>query len=260
MVIVQCAQMSEYRLKQKVFLGVGVLLVIMLVVSGCASGATPEAVVTPTAPAPVIQVQTVIVPTPMPSATPDLLADPLLLLVNRSHPLAGDFPISLVEVENGWQVDERMAEDLGRLLADMRDAGWRPYISSAYRSYQAQQELFDATVAYYTERGETAESARAKALALVAQAGTSEHQSGLVVDIGDDDNPEMSVALADTAFYKWLAENSWRYGFILRFPRGSTEVTGFAFEPWHFRFVGQDHARSIYERGLLLEQYLDVIP
>ena len=99
--------------------------------------------------------------------------------------------------------------------------------------------------------GLSQEEAAAEALRWVNQVGYSEHQSGLAVDINAD-----GIHSAGYEVYDWLAQNAWRYGFILRYPEDKTEVTGTGYEPWHYRYVGQDAARVITEQGLCLEEYL----
>ena len=85
-------------------------------------------------------------------------------------------------------------------------------------------------------------------------AGCSEHQTGLAVDMHNMSSAQ--PAFADTYEAKWLAENAWKFGFILRFPSDKTEVTGMTFEPWHYRYVGRYHAKIIRDNGLCLEEYI----
>ena len=87
--------------------------------------------------------------------------------------------------------------------------------------------------------------------------GTSEHQLGLAVDIVDVNYQLLDTNQENTAVQKWLLENSWRYGFILRYPTDQTDVTGIVYEPWHYRYVGKEYAQDIYKKGLCLEQYLE---
>ena len=89
-----------------------------------------------------------------------------------------------------------------------------------------------------------------KAIDLVSMPGTSEHQLGIAVDINAENGTEKNEA------YKWLSENSYRFGFIVRYPSGKSHITGISYEPWHFRYVGKSHARNMYESGQCLEEYL----
>ena len=89
--------------------------------------------------------------------------------------------------------------------------------------------------------------------------GTSAHQLGLAVDIVDLSNQNLNESQEDTAVQKWLMENSWRYGFILRYPNDKSDVTGIVYEPWHYRYVGKEAAKEIYGQGICLEEYLEQI-
>ena len=91
----------------------------------------------------------------------------------------------------------------------------------------------------------------------MAVPGTSEHQLGLAVDIVDRSNQNLDESQEDTAVQQWLMAHSWEYGFILRFPTGKSDITGIIYEPWHYRYVGRDAAKEIYDRGICLEEYLD---
>ena len=86
---------------------------------------------------------------------------------------------------------------------------------------------------------------------LAAPSGHSEHQTGLAIDFSLADNAEKT-----TKNWEWLANNAYKYGFILRYPEGKEDITGYDYEPWHYRYVGKGHAKAIYEQGLVLEEYL----
>ena len=180
--------------------------------------------------------------------------DPELLLVSLLHPLPEDYAPRLVPLEGDWQIDPRAREPLLKMLADCRAAGGEPVINSAYRSAERQRELFEKKIeSIMTELGWERRKARGAAAWLVAPAGTSEHQTGLAVDITDEETGLTS----DPSFSeRWLAENAWRYGFILRYPKGKETVTGIQCEPWHFRYVGEGPAREMFQQGLTLEEYL----
>jgi D-alanyl-D-alanine carboxypeptidase len=91
----------------------------------------------------------------------------------------------------------------------------------------------------------------------VARPGTSEHQTGLTMDItAKSVGLELVESFENTAEGKWLASNAHNYGFILRYPKGKTNITGYAFEPWHYRYVGVDIATDIFNRGITLEEYM----
>lgn len=185
-------------------------------------------------------------------------ADGLLLLVNPWTPLPEDFlPGELVPVQNDQAVDARAYPDLQDMLGDMSQAGLSPLICSSYRSQERQQELYDNKVQRVMAEGASREAAQAEAARWVARPGTSEHQTGLAVDIVSLSNQMLDETQESTPEFQWLAENAWKYGFILRYPSDKSEKTGIAYEPWHFRFVGKEAAEEMHDLGLCLEQYLE---
>ena len=185
-------------------------------------------------------------------------ADGLLLLVNPWTPLPEDFlPGELVPVQNDQAVDARAYPDLQNMLGDMSQAGLSPLICSSYRSQERQQELYDNKVQRVMAEGVSREAAQAEAARWVARPGTSEHQTGLAVDIVSLSNQMLDETQESTPEFQWLAENAWKYGFILRYPSDKSEKTGIAYEPWHFRFVGKEAAEEMHDLGLCLEEYLE---
>lgn len=126
-------------------------------------------------------------------------------------------------------------------------------VTSAFRDYNYQKQLFDNEVSSFKARyGDKAEEEAAKNVAIP---GTSEHQSGLCVDMHN--LPSASETFSETDAYKWLYANCAKFGFILRFPNGKEDITGIVYEPWHYRFVGRTHAMKIMSQGLCLEEYLE---
>ena len=184
----------------------------------------------------------------------------LLLLVNQWNQLPEDYApeLELVAELDGrrYELDRRCSEALWDMLADCAAAGGRPYICSAYRSAQDQQKLYQDKVRRLEKDGVSREEAPELAAESVALPGTSEHQLGLAVDIIDEEYPFLDEGQEETATQIWLMENSWRYGFILRYPNGTTEQTGILYEPWHYRYVGREYAEEIHRMDLTLEEYL----
>ena len=184
----------------------------------------------------------------------------LLILVNRWNELPEDYApeLELVAELDGrrYELDRRCSEALWDMLADCAAAGGRPYICSAYRSAQDQQKLYQDKVRRLEKEGVSREEAPELAAESVALPGTSEHQLGLAVDIIDEEYPFLDEGQEETATQVWLMENSWRYGFILRYPNGTTEQTGISYEPWHYRYVGREYAEEIHRMDLTLEEYL----
>lgn len=172
-----------------------------------------------------------------------------LCLVNADNPIPDGYEIELSEVPGGQQVDARIYEPLMSLLEAAEAEELGPIVAAGYRTWETQQRIMDEKVSEYLEQGYSQEEADAQAKQWVAVPGYSEHQLGLAVDING--------AVYD--IYPWLAEHSWEYGFILRYPEGKTNITGCQPEEWHFRYVGVDAAKEIYESGLCLEEYLETI-
>ncbi|NPE22163.1 M15 family metallopeptidase [Fusibacter sp. A1] len=186
-----------------------------------------------------------------------IIAEPLemLVLVNKKTNLAARFkPESIVHADvtqkyGNTSVSDVIHSDLKRMFEDARKAGHILYLSSGYRDYDFQESLFSQGVRKngyaYTNR-------------FIAVPGQSEHQTGLAVDI-----TAKSVSLGLTATfdgtkeYEWLMEHAYEYGFILRYPEGKEAITGYGYEPWHYRYVGSATiARYIMEEEITLEEYL----
>lgn len=170
-----------------------------------------------------------------------------LLLVSADNPLPGDFRppetvtlIGKVAVrDNSVCIAKSIEAPLLQLFHDAQEAGHTDlYVNSGFRSREEQRAIYNQ---------ETDKS-------YAQPPGSSEHETGLAVDIkimkisGQDMVAEPS--------WRWLKDNAWRYGFIIRYPEDKTSVTGISFEPWHFRYVGKDAAQVCHEKNLCLEEYL----
>lgn len=180
----------------------------------------------------------------------------MLRLVNPWNPLPEDYSIETVELRNGFQVDARCYPDLQEMMDACRGEGLSPLICSAYRTWEYQERLYQAKVEEYLAEGYSQDAAEAEAGTVVAVPGTSEHQLGLAVDIVDVSNQVLDESQEDTEVQRWLMAHSWEYGFILRYPSEKSEITGIIYEPWHYRYVGREYAKLIFERGVCLEEYL----
>ena len=170
-----------------------------------------------------------------------------LWLVNPWNYLHEDYEAELVVAEAGYRVAEICKDPLLQMLADCRAAGYNPVICAGYRSYWDQRALYLEKIAEY---GQTVGQQ------IVAVPNTSEHQLGLAVDIVTDDNRKLNASQAKSAMQQWLMEHCWEYGFILRYPTGTTDITGIIFEPWHYRYVGVEVALELRDLGITLEEYL----
>lgn len=179
-----------------------------------------------------------------------------LALVNRDYVLAADYePDDLVrpnvKATNGSAILMRSeaAAALEELFAAAKDeAGLTLYAASGYRSYGTQSAIF--------ERKIKNTGSREKAQRLVAPPGASEHQLGLAMDLATRDSSTLSERFASTAEGQWVYANCQRFGFIVRYLKGYEDVTGYSYEPWHIRYVGQENAEAIAASGLPLETYL----
>ena len=182
-----------------------------------------------------------------------------LTLVNFAHPLDEKFkPSELLEVNNGYIADKRIADATKKMIADARSKdNVRIIALSAYRDYDYQMELFEnKVIRLQQEKGYSVDKAREEAKTVVAYPGTSEHQLGLALDLVDARHVKLDESQENTDAYKWLYEHCHEYGFIVRYPNGKTEITGIIYEPWHFRYVGVEAATYIMENNLTLEEYL----
>lgn len=177
----------------------------------------------------------------------------LLSLVNRWNSVdAADFKLRLQDIGGGFRADKRCTAELEKLLSDCRAEGGRPEIIAAYRSGEEQQKVYEDEI----RRREILGMSRPQAEKMVADKvdvpGRSEHELGLAFDIAEDRRDTSP----DCRTISWLMENSWRYGFILRYPQGSESVAGRAFSPGHYRYVGKEAAEQMKETGLCLEDYI----
>lgn len=188
--------------------------------------------------------------------------DNILALVNKQYALPEDYaPADLVrpnvpfsfgneDYEKAY-LRKEAAEKLEEMFAAAREDGIELFAVSGYRSYQRQAQLFDI---------EVDKVGREAAELVVAYPGNSEHQSGLAMDIsGRSVGFTLVEEFADTPEGQWLAENAHKYGFILRYPKGKENITGYKYEPWHFRYVGEEVAAIIYEKGITLEEYFEIV-
>lgn len=167
-----------------------------------------------------------------------------VVMVNRWNPVPDDYQVELVSYA-GYKIAKEAYDPLVQMLAQVKSKGYYK-ITSVYRSVSHQQSIWDNRYNNYRASGYSHQGALTQVGLQVAVPGTSEHHLGLAVDID-------GVA----AVHNWLAEHSWEYGFIVRYPNGKTDITGITYEPWHFRYLGKELAKEIYESGLTMEEYMD---
>ncbi len=171
-----------------------------------------------------------------------------LILVNKYHYLNSDYiPNDLEVINNEYNkgtnnmLRHEVRINFEKMCKDAKEEGLNIYSSSAYRTYDSQVIIYDY---YKNTRGEK------NADKISARAGYSEHQSGLCVDVNS-----ISMDFYNTLEYNWLISNSYKYGFILRYPKDKEKLTGYSFEPWHFRYVGVDVALKIHDLDITFDEY-----
>ncbi len=179
-------------------------------------------------------------------------------LVNKQHSLDEDYaPDDLVTVEVPTilenpevnQLREVAADALKAMFDKAEESGIYLYARSGYRSYQTQVQLFQN---YAAEHGEEAANRYS------ARPGQSEHQTGLVMDVTSESvNYQLTDSFGETEEGKWVSEHAHEFGFIIRYPQGAEDITGYIYEPWHLRYLGVDMATKVYESGLTYEEYLE---
>ena len=179
-----------------------------------------------------------------------------LVLVNNTHPMKDGYVPELTELEPGHSVDKRIVNAAKKMLSDAEEQGLHIEICSAYRSVKRQEQVFGASMKERVKDGMEYWDAYKETALNVAEPGTSEHALGLALDLISNEYSELDERQEETAEAKWLAENCHKYGFILRYPSEKTNITGIIYEPWHYRYVGEEYAAEIMELGITLEEYL----
>lgn len=198
-----------------------------------------------------------------------------LMLLNNDYELPKDFKWDLVYWKNGKSVDALSLNSAQYDSVDAVDrAAYKPLkdmfaaaekdgvpleLVSAYRSISLQDRLFTRSVNSYMNQGYSKEDAIKKANYSRTFSGTSEHNTGLGFDILQKGNYYLTENFENTAQFKWLMKNAEDYGFILRYQKNKITITGIMYEPWHFRYVGVEHAKKINELGYCLEEYIDYL-
>ena len=182
-----------------------------------------------------------------------------LLLVNKNHKIPENYSMELEEVEFAHKVDKRIVEPLKKMLADARKEGLSPIICSSYRTNDKQKQLYNSKTMEYRREGYSLEEAEEMASYWVAIPGTGEHETGLAVDIVSENYQMLDEGQEKTQEQKWLIDNSYKYGFVLRYPTNKKEITMINYEPWHYRYVGIENATYMKEHDMCLEEYIDYL-
>lgn len=177
-----------------------------------------------------------------------------LFLVNRQWMVSEGFePENLREAQVPGSV-RRMREDAAEALEEMyaackEETGMTLISVSGYRAYRSQYNIYHRKLVRVKNN-------EAKAQEYVAPPGASEHQTGLAMDVGQKNAAALNEKFRNTIGGKWVAANCWRFGFILRYGETWEDITGYKYEPWHFRYVGKKFAKEIHEADIPLETWL----
>lgn len=182
------------------------------------------------------------------------------ILINVDNELPETYSFEHYTLKNGKEIDTRILPDFQTMLTDCNDAGFEYNIVSAYRDRAYQQNLVDAEKnKFMSEEGLSEEEAYAKALTTTQKPGCSEHEAGLAMDIRSAGSDELTTDLEADPTNAWLIENSYKYGFILRYPKTKIAITGIDYEPWHFRYVGIPIATFMHNNDLCLEEFYALV-
>ena len=173
-----------------------------------------------------------------------------LLVINKNNAISDSYKFSLVEF-NGKPINSEIMSPLESMINDAKKDNINIYVSSGYRSVERQTVLYNRKVSYFLKKGLSKAQAEIEAAKIVAKPKTSEHHTGLAIDFNS-----IKDSFCKTKEYAWLLKNSYKYGFILRYSKNKSAVTNITFEPWHFRYVGLEHAKYIMENGICLEEYI----
>ena len=181
----------------------------------------------------------------------------ILMIVNKEYGLSEEYkPNDLTKVEHCdfsvgsdecHQLKKEPAEAIEEMFAAAREDGYEIIMRTGYRSYGYQAALYES---YKEKDGEEAADKYS------ARPGSSEHQSGLCCDVGIAGKDLNAFEGTDEA--KWIADNSWKYGFVVRYPQDKEDITGYMYEAWHIRYVGKEAAKYMHEKNLTLEEYLEL--
>lgn len=178
-------------------------------------------------------------------------------LINRDYELPSDYyPEDLVEPDVPFsfsgsydkrKLREKAADALEELFSGAEEDGYILYGISGFRSYERQSDIYNRNLSVKGSKHTNLYSAKP---------GASEHQSGLAIDVSSHSaSLQLLENFATTEEGKWLAKNCWKYGYILRYPEDKVEITGYAYEPWHIRYVGKKLAKYLYKHDLCLDEY-----
>jgi len=185
-----------------------------------------------------------------------------LMLVNSTNPTPNGYAPPEITKVSGGEIDSRISQQFNEMIKASKQDGVDLALASSYRTYTLQSGLYNAEVNSHKAMGKDQATAEADAAKEVARPGTSEHVTGLALDIVYGNyyktHKQLETDFDESKEFKWLQENAHNHGFIMRYPKDKTDITGVMYEPWHYRFVGLKNAQYMKENNLTLEEYLEL--
>ena len=182
--------------------------------------------------------------------------DDYFFIVNKEIHLPADYSIETAYVQGSYELEAVAAQHCREMIEAAKKDGIELKVLSAYRTVAYQQDLFDRNIKSRMDNdGMSYDEAYYDVSINIAPPGGSEHNAGLAVDIIETDHWDTYEEFEDTEEFAWLIDHCAEYGFILRYLKGKEGITGYIYEPWHYRYVGVNHAKAVMESGLCLEEY-----
>lgn len=184
--------------------------------------------------------------------------DDFFYVVNKTYLLPEDYEIETDYVQGSYEMEKTAAKHMCEMIAAAKEDGINLKVLSAYRTVNYQKKLFERNVKSRMEDyGMTYDEAYYDTSINIAPPGGSEHNAGLAADIITEDDWDTYTGFEDTEEFAWLQVHAPEHGFILRYLKGKEDITGYIYEPWHYRYVGVKYARDIMDSGLCLEEYFE---
>ena len=183
-----------------------------------------------------------------------------LIIANKQHPMPESYKVNVSYISGNYRIDSRVKDSYNAMITAAKNDGVTLKIISGFRTFSGQESLFNNKVNQYLNKGYSREKAEELAAQYVAPPGTSEHLTGLAVDLISPDwyntHSSLTSDFENTKQFAWLYEHCAEYGFILRYPKDKVEITGYSYEPWHYRYVGVEAAKEIMSKKICLEEYV----
>ena len=183
-----------------------------------------------------------------------------LIIANKQYPMPESYKVNVSYLDGGYRIDSRVKDTYNAMIAAAKKDGISLKLISGFRTFSGQTTLFNNKVNQYINKGYSREKAKELAAQYVAPPGTSEHLTGLAVDLISPDwyntHSSLTSDFENTKQFKWLYEHCAEYGFVLRYPKDKVSITGYSYEPWHYRYVGVEAAKEIMSKKICLEEYV----